>query len=316
MRQNVIAAEMRGQGLSVVLGTYNRKSFLKLTIGSVRKELDSTAISHEIIVVDGGSTDGTISWLARQKDIVSIIQHNRGKWRGKPIERRTWGYFMNLGFKCAQGKYICMLSDDCLLVPGAIHNGLAYAQKRLSAGVNLGAVAFYFIRNYPRGTEYVVIREGDHVYVNHGIYLNEALRSVGYVDEDSYQFYAADVDLCFRMISKGYSVEACPESKVVHFGHINVRVRISNKRVITEDARVFRAKWAHMLQTTGREPLPHLATLLNHPFTTREIRGHGLTLTLAIMHSQALIRLLSSRTFGYAIKAIKRHPLAKKLTGL
>ena len=49
-------------------------------------------------------TDATIRWLARQKDIVSIIQHNRGKWQGKPIERRSWGYFMNQGFKCARGK--------------------------------------------------------------------------------------------------------------------------------------------------------------------------------------------------------------------
>ena len=47
--------------VSVVLGTYNRLSFLKATIASVRaSQID---VPYEIIVVDGGSTDGTIGWL-------------------------------------------------------------------------------------------------------------------------------------------------------------------------------------------------------------------------------------------------------------
>ena len=30
----------------------------------------------EIIVIDGGSTDGTCDWLAKQRDILTIIQPN------------------------------------------------------------------------------------------------------------------------------------------------------------------------------------------------------------------------------------------------
>ena len=62
--------------ISAVLGTYNRLKFLKLTIDSIRKELED--IQHEIIVVDGGSTDGTLKWLFKQKDIISIIQNYKG----------------------------------------------------------------------------------------------------------------------------------------------------------------------------------------------------------------------------------------------
>ena len=90
--------------ISVVIATYNRYHFLRHAIFSVRKEL--TCIPHEIIVIDGGSTDGTLKWLPFQKDIISIIQNNRGTWKGSHIERRSWGYFINLGFKCAQGKYL------------------------------------------------------------------------------------------------------------------------------------------------------------------------------------------------------------------
>src|SRR3990172_6418377 len=128
--------------VSVVLGSYNRCQFLPLTIASVRQELENVA--HEIIVIDGGSSDGALEWLTQQKDIITIVQHNRGVWDGKPIERRSWGYFMNLGFKIAQGKYICMLSDDCLIVPGAIQTGIDLFEHELAIGQKTGAIAFYW----------------------------------------------------------------------------------------------------------------------------------------------------------------------------
>ena len=50
--------------ISVVLGSKNRKNLLKATINSIRK--NGFHGNLEIIVIDGGSTDGTCSWLAKQ----------------------------------------------------------------------------------------------------------------------------------------------------------------------------------------------------------------------------------------------------------
>lgn len=219
---------MSEQGLSVVLGTYNRKAFLKKTICSVRKEFEHWDVPHEIIVIDGGSNDGTFAWLTRQKDVVSIIQHNRGLWQGKPIERRSWGYFMNLGFKCAQGKYVCMISDDCVIVPGSLKNGYEEVEVRLIQGERLGALAFYW-RNWPNSKKYFVITVKDQVYLNHGIYLRKALEDVDYINEDDYFFYCADTDLTFRLIKAGYTVEATTKALIEHCQHITVKVRRENK---------------------------------------------------------------------------------------
>ncbi len=227
--------------VSVVIGSYNRLPYLKQTIASVRAELQNT--EHEIIVIDGSSSDGTGQWLLLQKDIITIVQHNRGEWQGKPIRRRSWGYFMNLGFKAAEGKYICMLSDDCLVIPGAITNGIKLFDKQLRAGVKLGAMAFYF-RNWPEQSFYWVgLAFGDRMFVNHGLYLRTALDEIGYIDEDSYSFYHADGDLGLRLWEAGYSCIDSPDSHIEHYSDANTAVRASNSTQQKKDWATYEGRW-------------------------------------------------------------------------
>lgn len=237
--------ENRQQGgqvlVSVVIGSYNRYRFLKMAIQSIRTELEHASLVSEIIVVDGGSTDGSLAWLLKQKDILTIIQHNRGEWRGRQIECRSWGYFMNLGFLCAQGKYVCMLSDDCLVVPGAIKNGIDLFDKRLASCEKIGAMAFYW-RNWPEQKKYWIgLTFGGKIFVNHGIYLKQALNDVGYVDEESYSFYHADGDLCLKMWQQGYECIAAPDSYIEHYSHSCMRNL--NMQRQKKDWENYRQKW-------------------------------------------------------------------------
>jgi len=234
---------MKKPAVSVVLGSYNRKAFLKETIKSVCKELDDFDPGYEIIVIDGGSSDGSLKWLARQKNIISIIQHNRGSWKGREISRRSWGYFMNLGFRAAQGKYVCMLSDDCLVVPGALKNGYSFFEEKINNGEKLGALAFYW-RNWPEQQEYMVgLTLQNKIFVNHGMYLKQALEDVGYIDEDTFLFYHADGDLCLKMWQQGYTCIDAPDSYIEHFSHVNMKVRQSNNVKQQEDWTKFLNKW-------------------------------------------------------------------------
>jgi GT2 family glycosyltransferase len=203
--------------VSIVSGTFNRLPFLRLTVENLRRE--AAGIPHELIVVDGGSADGTVEWLTRQKDIVSIIQHNRGQWRGRELERRSWGGFMNLGFKAARGKYILLVSDDCLLLPGALAAGVKQFEDLLAQGRKTGAVAFYW-RDWPSQEKYVVGRTlGDRMFVNHGLFLRRAVAEVGWIDEERYAFYHADGDLALQLWHAGYEVSDCPAAYVEHFPH-------------------------------------------------------------------------------------------------
>lgn len=276
--------------ISVVLGTYNRYNFLKLTIENIRQELKRLALRAEIIVVDGGSTDGTISWLTAQKDIISIIQHNRG------AVCRSWGYFMNLAFKCAQGKYVCMISDDCLLVPNAIVNGYKLFEKKLEKKEKVGALAFYWrnlpllSKNWDKNNTYHVLRVFDKFFVNHGMYLRQALEEINYIDEETYQFYNADTDLCLRLDRKGYSCLESPNSYVEHYHYANPSVRNQNES--NRDIKNFYQKWNPIFSwPTSQNPSSCLTKTYIDPYKTAQkfLAAHSIApKTLALVAKNKL----------------------------
>jgi GT2 family glycosyltransferase len=217
--------------VSFVIGTRDRSWYLERTIESIRDELAPP--EAEVIVVEGGSSDGSAQWLAEQRDVQTIHQTRQG----------SWGMFMNLGFRAATGRVVCMLSDDCLLVPGAIRNGLARFD---TAGQRVGAVAFYW-RNWPEQRRYRVgLTFGGRMFVNHGLFLREALESIGFADEDAFAFYHADGDLALRLAAAGWSCVDSPGSYVEHYSHANLALRSANATRQPADWAAYVDRWGHL----------------------------------------------------------------------
>lgn len=232
--------------ISAVLGSYNRSDLLKHAIASLRNELDG--LSHEIIVVDGGSSDGTLDWLVAQDDIITIIQHNRYTAGGRTRRRMSWGRFMNLGFKGAAGDYVLMISDDCYLLPGSVENALARIRSAQERHVRVGACAFYF-RDWPTDDRYYVQRTfGGNLMVNHGIFLREVLKDVGYCDEEEFVFYKADSDLALRIWERGFVIIDSKQSICEHYvgeGGSDT-IRSTNNATLDHDRDVLRRRWPQM----------------------------------------------------------------------
>ena len=113
--------------LSIVSGTFNRIDLLKKMIASARDTLPR-GISYEFIIIDGGSTDGTLKWLRSQQD-VHLIED--GKLTG------AISAFTRAAYE-ARGKYVIMANDDIQFLDGSIPRALAYMENRPLCG----AVAF------------------------------------------------------------------------------------------------------------------------------------------------------------------------------
>jgi glycosyltransferase involved in cell wall biosynthesis len=94
----------RNVEFSVVIPTYNRVEFLKQAISSVWKQ---THADYEIIVVDDGSTDGTVDYLVSLGDMIKVL---RQEHRGPAAAR-------NVGVGQAVGTYVAFLDSDDFWFP-------------------------------------------------------------------------------------------------------------------------------------------------------------------------------------------------------
>lgn len=92
--------------ISLIIPTYNRHAYLRACLDSVFAQ---TRAPDEVIVVDDGSTDGTVEMLAAEPRVRLLQQANAGP-----------GAARNLGAAAATGTYLAFLDSDDLWLPGAL----------------------------------------------------------------------------------------------------------------------------------------------------------------------------------------------------
>jgi GT2 family glycosyltransferase len=228
--------------VAAIIPAWNEAQSIGLVVAAIPR-----ALVDAIIVVDGGSTDGSIEWLCAQSDVVSIIQHNRYERNGEKRRRMSWGRFMNIGFRAASAPWIGMISDDCFLLPGSTRAALTRVHEAQAAGLKIGGCAFYF-RNWPQEESYYVQRTlGGNLMVNHGLYAREALEAVGYANEDDYAFYKADSDLSLKLWKAGFAITDSKASICEHFMSPGEAARESNNALMDHDRRMMHALWPGLI---------------------------------------------------------------------
>jgi GT2 family glycosyltransferase len=218
--------------VSVVVVTLNSRQWLE-------RCLDSVA-GLERIVVDHGSSDGTLELIReRYPDVRVIEQGNLG-----------FGAGMNAGMRMASGRYFLLLNADAWMVGDAVDRLVQFADKHPQAAV-IGPRLRYpdgrlqrSVRGFPTlwrlATEYLFLRKlapgtrvlnsfhgggFDHESVREAEWLGgacllvrrEAADAVGLFDEDFFMF-SEEVDWCYRFRAAGWAVVFYPGAEAVHVG--------------------------------------------------------------------------------------------------
>jgi glycosyltransferase involved in cell wall biosynthesis len=111
--------------VSVVLPTLNGSRFIRSSIESCLRQ---TYEQFELIVVDGGSTDGT-------REIVQEISDPRVRLLSQPGNAGRLPGALNAGFDDAQGEYYTWTQDDDLFAPEAFATLVAGLDNHPQAGM-------------------------------------------------------------------------------------------------------------------------------------------------------------------------------------
>ena len=190
------------------------------------------------VVVDNGSSDGTVSFVREGYPDVRLIES----------ENRGLGAGWNLGTRATTSTYVLLLNADAWMTEGALDRLVAFAETQPRAAVvgprlrNPDGTLQRSVRGYPTvwrlATEYLFLRKlaprssalnafyaggFDHdevrsVEVVMGACMllrREAIELVGECDED-YFLFSEETDWCFRFREAGWDVLFFPDAECVH----------------------------------------------------------------------------------------------------
>lgn len=106
-------------GISVIMPCYNVENYIAQTLDSI---LSQTFQDFEVICLDDGSTDGTLSILKK-------YEREHENLRVVADSNHRQGYQRNQGIRMAKGKYLYYMDSDDLLNPECFETIFRYAEQ-------------------------------------------------------------------------------------------------------------------------------------------------------------------------------------------
>lgn len=157
-----------GTRISVIIPVFNAARYLKPCLESV---LDQTHRDLEVIIVDSGSTDGSL-------EIVQALQKKDARLRLLPPAERDVSTSRNLGVQAATGDWIGFADSDDL-VPSDCYERLLRAAIDADAAIAMGAYHECHLEQFPKFVRPVgakpfvchTAKEAQRYFLTHGKYL-------------------------------------------------------------------------------------------------------------------------------------------------
>lgn len=218
---------MRRPSVTVIIPTFNRLKWIPICLDSVKAQ---TYPDVETLIIDDGSTDGTVAWLESHPEYSFAKIHVQPKNGGASVAR-------NDGIRLAKGELIVFIDSDDALLPHHIETAVDVFAKHPNVGLfccdstvidSDGEVLFggrtwhqiqSQLKNHPVQTGFRSLKdifEFSHIFP--GFTLPKAVfEKVG--DFDQSIFPMDDYDLSLRVAGAGYDVYYCNEPLALRREH-------------------------------------------------------------------------------------------------
>lgn len=212
--------------LAVVMATRNRLATLRPALESLVGKIKAT---HQIVVVELGSTDGTLDYLRGLKGIRTV---HGGAPRGQALD-------LNPVFATVNARFTCWLSDDNVALDGM----LDLAVSILDGHPEIGMVGLKVkdVTGPKQAEPYIgAIWPTGVLNCNQGVIRTSLFRQIGFFDEQ-YQTYGVDPDVTTQVLLAGFKVVYTRRVAIHHYrdhaaspGAIQSQERVQHRRAAHE----------------------------------------------------------------------------------
>jgi len=276
--------------LSIIIVNFNTKDITRACLDSIAKWREGG--TWEIIVVDNGSTDGSVDMLKKYAGITRILN------------KKNLGFAKanNKGIKIAKGKYILLLNSDTEIREDSIGTMLRFMDGHTSAGAatcRLDLVggkmdpachrgfptpwaAFTYLTGleklfpasrvfgrYHMGYKNMTIpHQVDCVSGAFFLVRREVIDDVGLLDEDFFM-YAEDIDWAYRMKAHGWEIWFNPEASVLHKKKQSGRSNLLRSRAVTTEIYFHTYNWLFYKKHYAQKYGPVISLPINLFYSVR-----------------------------------------------
>jgi GT2 family glycosyltransferase len=201
--------------VSIVIITLNRIKNLEKCLNSILN-LVYPLSKLDIIVVDGGSVDGTQEMVSRHFPNVNFILEKR---RGVAIARNT-------GWRHSKGKFVAYTDDDCIVDPYWIRRLVASLESSNAKGAG-GPVVYLHpeaIPKYYGGTPFGTLdlggrkrslKEGENLITANMLIATEVFKEIRFWESLIYND-SEDAEFCRAVLEAGYILLYVPDATIYH----------------------------------------------------------------------------------------------------
>lgn len=205
--------------LSIVIPTYNRLPILEKCLRALEaQELsqENYIKGYEVVLVDDGSTDGTLNWLALHKDEFTHLRCFEQDHAGPAAAR-------NLGVEKAQGDTIIFIDSDLVVLSNFLQahtNALLREREKLGSDrfFTYGAVINTCNFTNPTAEPYKITDFSAAFFATGNVAIPKHWLEKAGLFDTGFQLYGwEDLELGVRLKKLGLQLIKCPEAVGYHW---------------------------------------------------------------------------------------------------